>query len=74
MIYTLKIYRLDKRCKNGERFVKSYEYDRKDTTAMDREVNELHINCGYPRSQYRIEYAEKYITVKSLMNGQDVRT
>lgn len=73
MIYTLKIYRLDKRCKTGERFVKSYEYDRKDTDSMDREVNELHLNCGYPRSQYRIEYAEKYITVKSLMSGQEVQ-
>jgi hypothetical protein len=72
MEYTLKIYRLDRRCKNGERFVGSYDYNRPNDAAMDREVNELR-NSGYPSSQFRIEYAEKYITVKSLMSGKDVR-
>jgi outer membrane protein assembly factor BamD (BamD/ComL family) len=73
MVYTLKIYRLDRRCKSGERFVKMYEYDRRDNAQMEREVNELHLNCGYPRSQYRIEFAPKFITVKNMMSGKDVQ-
>ena len=71
MIYTLKIYRYDRRCKSGERFVNSYEFDRKDDAAMDREVNALR-GCGYFDDMFRIEYAPKYIKVKSLMNGQEV--
>lgn len=71
MIYTVKIYRLDKRCKTGERFLNSYEFDRKDTESMDREIDELYLH-HYPRSQFRIEYKEKFITVKNLMSGKDV--
>jgi len=71
MIYTVKIYRYDRRCKTGERFVGSYDYDRKDDAAMDREVNALR-GCGYFDDMFRIEYAPKYIKVKSLMSGEDV--
>ena len=46
MIYTVKIYRYDRRCKSGERFVNSYDFDRKDNAAMDREVNALR-GAGY---------------------------
>ncbi len=71
MIYTLKIYRYDRRCKSGERFVNSYEFDRKDDAAMQREVNALR-GSGYWDSHYRIEFAPKYITVKSMMSGEEV--
>lgn len=72
MEYTVKIYRIDRRCKKGERLVGTYTYDRKDTDSMDREVAALRRD-GYPEDKYRIQYKEKYITVKSLMTGQDVR-
>lgn len=71
MIYTVKIYRYDRRCKTGERFVGSYDYDRKDNAAMDREVVALR-GCGYFDDMFRIEYSPKYIKVKSLMSGQEV--
>jgi len=71
MIYKLNIYRYDRRCKKGERFVNSYEYDRPDDEAMKREVNALR-GCGYWDSHYRIEFAPKYKTVKNLMSGKDV--
>jgi len=72
MIYTLKIYRLDKRCKTGERFIKSYEFDRKDDDAMKREVNALR-GCGYWDTHYRIEFAPKYKTVHNLMTGKEIQ-
>ena len=71
MIYSVKIYRIDRRCKTGERFVGSYDYDRVDDAAMDREIRELRMS-GYPEDQYHIKYAPKYIKVKSLMSGQEV--
>ena len=72
MIYTLKIYRFDKRYKTGERFVKSYEYDRKDDESMRREVNALR-GCGYFDDMFRIEFAPKFITVTNMMSGKDVQ-
>lgn len=72
MIYSLNVYRYDRRCKSGERFIKSYEFDRRDDAAMDREVNALR-GCGYWDTHYRIDYAPKYKTVKNLMSGKDVQ-
>jgi len=70
MIYSLNIHRLDKRCKTGKRFFGSYEFDRPDRAAMDREIQELrHL---YPSHQFEISFDEKYMTVKNLMSGKDV--
>ena len=41
MNFVLKIFKTDKRCKKGLRLLGVYEYDRKDRSAMDREVKEL---------------------------------
>ena len=71
MIYTLKIYRLDRRCKTGERYVASCEFDCKDDDAMNAVV--IKRRYIYPSSDYRLEYAPKFITVKNMMNGKDVQ-
>ena len=71
MIYKLNIYRIDRRCKTGERKVGTYEFDRPDDEAMKREVNILR-GRGYWDTHYRIHFYPKYRTVKSLMSGQDV--
>ena len=71
MMYTMNIYRFDKRTKSGERLFGTYEFDRKDAAAMDREIKEL--KRLYPAKQFRFEYYEKYKTVKSLMTGKDVQ-
>lgn len=72
MIYTLKIYRYDRRCKSGERFIQSYDFDRHDDEAMQREVVALRA-AGYFDDMYRIEFAPKYITVTNLMTGKPVQ-
>ena len=70
MIYTLTIHRLDKRCKTGMRFVGSYEFDRPDQEAMNRERNELrHL---YPAHLFVMTVTEKYKTVTNLMTGKDI--
>jgi hypothetical protein len=70
MIYSLTIYRIDRRCKTGKRFFGIYEFDRPNQEAMDREVNELrHL---YPSHQYTMVFDEKFKTVKNLMTGKDV--
>jgi len=69
--YTLRIYKVDRRTISGERLVGTYNFERKDAAAMDREVREL--RPLYPATKYRIIWEQKYKTVKSLMTGQDVK-
>lgn len=42
MIFILNIYKKDSRTNSGRRLVGSYEFERKDREAMDREVRELY--------------------------------
>ena len=72
MEYVVKIHRLDRRCKTGERLVGTYDFDRKTDKQMQREVNSLYLH-HYPQAQYRIEFAPKFKTVKSLMSGKSVQ-
>jgi hypothetical protein len=69
--YTLRIYKVDRRTKTGDRLVGTYTFNRKNDAAMDREVREL--RPLYPAPKYRIVFVEKYKTVKSLMTGKDVK-
>lgn len=42
MIYILNIYKKDSRTKSGKRLCGSYEFERKDHEAIDREVKSLY--------------------------------
>ena len=72
MIYALKIYRFDRRCKTGLRLVGTYDFNSPDDEAMKREVNALR-GCGYWDSQYQIEFAPKFKTVNNLMSGKAIQ-
>ena len=70
MLYTMGIYKTDRRSKAGERLCGKYEYDRPDLDAMQREVREL--NSLYPATQgYRFEIRETLVTRKNLLTGQE---
>jgi hypothetical protein len=70
MLFTLEIYKMDRRTKEGQRLVGKYEYDRKDRAAMDREIEAL-----YPtykkRDGYIFNVVETYVTRKNMMSGQE---
>jgi len=42
MMYTLEIYKMDRRTKEGMRLVGKYDYDRKDRASMEREIGSLY--------------------------------
>ena len=70
MLYTMEIYKTDRRSKAGERLCGKYEYDRPDLDAMQREVREL--NSLYPATLgYRFEISETLVTRKNLLTGQE---
>lgn len=70
MMFTLEIYKKDKRTKTGERFIGKYDYDRKDVDAMKREISAL-----YPTYKvtdgYRFEVFETYVTRINMMSGRE---
>ena len=41
MKFTLEIYKMDRRTKEGQRLVGKYDYDRADKAAMEREIAAL---------------------------------
>ena len=69
--WTLLVYRLDKRCKTGEKLRGRYEYCDKTRTDMDAEVMDL---CRlYPANQFRIDLHETYVTRVNMMSGLEYK-
>lgn len=70
MLFTLEIYKKDKRTKSGERFIGKYDYDRKDMDSMKREIRELYPT--YKESDgYRFEVFETMVTRTNMMSGRE---
>jgi hypothetical protein len=70
--YTMYIYKLDRRCKTGERLFSTTVWTGRDEAGMKREVTELLLSGLYTVDKFRIEYFPKMVTVKNLMTGKDV--
>ncbi len=68
MMFTIEIYKADKRKKSGERLIGKYDFDRKDMESMEREVSAL-----YPtyktKDGYRFEIHQTYVTRNNMMGG-----
>jgi hypothetical protein len=71
--YTMYIYKLDRRCKTGERLVSTTVWRDRDEAGMKREVNELLLSGLYTVDKYRIVFHATMKTVKSLMTGKEVQ-
>jgi hypothetical protein len=67
------IYKLDRRCKTGERLVSTTVWRDRDEAGMKREVNELLLSGLYTVDKYRIVFYATMKTVKSLMTGKEVQ-
>lgn len=69
MLYTIEIYKTDKRTKEGQRLIGKYDYDRKDRASMEREVKEL-----YPtyktKDGYIFNIVETMVTRTNVMSGK----
>ena len=61
MLYTIEIYKTDKRTKEGQRLIGKYDYDRKDRASMEREVKEL-----YPT--YKAKYGYIFNIVETMVS------
>ena len=69
MMYTVEIYKLDKRTKKGERMVSKTDYEVTEQTMLEHTVKHT-----YRVSQgYRYEIHETYVTKQNLMGGAEFK-
>lgn len=69
MLFTIEIYKMDRRTKEGQRLVGKYDYDRKDRAAMEREVAALYPT--YKKSDgYIFNIVETMVTRTNAMTGK----
>ncbi len=71
--WTVAVYKADKRCKAGERFVAKYPFLGMDRATVERELRELTAQLYPKKDGWRFDVQERYVTVKNLMTGKDVQ-
>ena len=71
--WTVAVYKADKRCKAGERFVAKYPFSGMDRATVERELRELTAQLYPKKDGWRFDVQERYTTVKNLMTGKDVQ-
>ena len=64
-MYTVEIYRADRRVKSGERLVLKRDYDTTNRSTLEKSVRD------HLRSNERYEIHETYVTRTSLVGGQE---
>jgi hypothetical protein len=66
-MFTVEIYKADKRKKSGERQVLKQDYDTDNRSMLEHTVK----NTWLKRDGYRYEIHETYVTRKNLMGGKE---
>ena len=64
-MYTVEIYKQDKRTKQGERLILKKDYDTDNLSTLEKSVKD------YLARNERYEIHETYVTRKNLMNGAE---
>lgn len=70
--WTIKVYKFDKRCKTGEKFIGRYEYCDKTHDNMVDELRDLRYKL-YPRDKFDLELYETWVTRTNLMTGKEFK-
>ena len=71
--WTIAVYKTDRRCKAGERFIAKYPFSGMDRETVDRELKELSAQLYPAKDGWRFDVQERYMTVRSLMTGKEVQ-
>jgi hypothetical protein len=71
--WIVSVYKTDRRCKTGERFVARYPFSGMDRATVERELRELAVQLYPKKSGWRFDVQERYATVRNLMTGSDVQ-
>lgn len=66
-MYTLEVYKKDRRCHSGERLVLKEDYDTDDNSMLGHTV----IHTWPPSQGYRTELHKTYVTRRNAMTGAE---
>ena len=68
-MYTVEIYKTDRRTKKGERLVQKQDYDTDNLSMLEHSVK----HTWLPSQGYRYEIHETYVTRKNMMGGAEFK-
>lgn len=68
--YTIKVFKFDKRCKTGEKFMARYEYCDKTYDNMLDEMKDLRAKL-YTTDKFYLTLNETYVTRVNMMTGKE---
>jgi hypothetical protein len=68
-MYTVEIYKKDRRTKKGERLVQKQDYDTDNLSMLEHSVK----HTWLPSQGYRYEIHETYVTRKNMMGGAEFK-
>jgi hypothetical protein len=64
-MYTVEVYKQDRRCKSGERMVRKCDHTTADRAALEH----VYKHTYFPSHGYRFEIHETWVTRQSAMDG-----
>ena len=68
-MYTVEIYKKDKRCKSGERLESKNDYNTDNLSMLEHTVKNTYLQLH----GYRYEIHETYVTRKNMMSGAEFK-
>lgn len=68
-MYTVEVYKKDKRTKKGERLVRKVDHSTADRSALEH----VYKHTYFPSQGYRFEIHETYVTRKNMMSGVEFK-
>lgn len=71
--WIVAVYKADRRCRAGERFVAKYPFSGMDRDTLARELRELTQQLYPEKDGWRFDVQERYATVRNLMTGAEVQ-
>ena len=70
--WTLRVYKRDRRYKDGERQVNEYRYNDWTQAQMAAEVQDLRNTMYRAEQGWRLEFHASWVKVQNIMTGADV--
>jgi hypothetical protein len=70
--WIVAVYKTDRRCKTGERFISKYPFKGMDRETVERELRQLTVQLYPQKSGWRFDVQPAMKTVKNLMTGKEV--
>jgi hypothetical protein len=66
-MYTVEVYKQDRRTKQGERMVRKTDHSTGDRASLEH----VYKHTYFPSQGYRFEIHETYVVRKNMMSGQE---